>query len=129
MPHLSGPAVTQLAIRCANSGNDSDYAGSVRRILLTGMSGTGKSTLICELAARRYKAIDADADEWSEWLRVVDSDGVRGELDWVWREDRIQNLLSTEDADVLFISSCATNQMKFYSQFDHIVLLSARSNG
>jgi hypothetical protein len=57
------------------------------------MSGTGKSMLICEPAARGHKAIDADADEWSEWLRVVDSDGVRGELDWVWREDRIQTLL------------------------------------
>jgi shikimate kinase len=34
-------------------------------------------------------------------------------------------LLSTEDADVVFISGCATNQVKFYAQFDHIVLLTA----
>ena len=45
--------------------------------------------------------------------------------DWVWREDRIQDLLSTEDADVLFMSGCAANMVKFYSQFDHIVLLTA----
>jgi hypothetical protein len=76
------------------------------------MSGTGKSTLICELAARGYKAVDAaaDDDDWSEWLPVVDRDGLSGELDRVWREDRIQNVLSTKDADVLFLSGCATNQ-------------------
>ena len=34
----------------------------VKRILLTGMSGTGKSKVIGELAARGYKAVDADCD-------------------------------------------------------------------
>jgi hypothetical protein len=34
-------------------------------------------------------------------------------------------LLSTEDADVLFVSGCKSNQGKFHSQFDHVVLLSA----
>src|SRR6266487_1639757 len=87
----------------------------MKRVLLTGMSGTGKSTVIGELAARGYKAIDAD-DGWSE--RGPDGD-------WVWREERIQLLLSIEDCDVLFLSGCATNQVKFYPQFDHIVLLSA----
>jgi shikimate kinase len=92
------------------------------------MSGTGKSTLIAELAARGHKAIDTDADEWSEWAHVSgDSDrsGSTAELDWIWREDRIQRLLSTEDTEVLFVSGCRTNQVKFYPQFDHIVLLSA----
>jgi shikimate kinase len=94
------------------------------------MSGTGKSTLIGELAARGYKAVDVDADEWSEWVdvkfigdRTSPESPVEPGRDWVWREDRIQNLLSTEDADVLFISGCAQNMVKFYSQFDHIVLL------
>jgi shikimate kinase len=83
------------------------------------MSGTGKSTLIRALAARGYKAIDTDSDEWSEWENVI------GEPDWVWREDRIQRLLMTEDAEALFVSGCKSNQGKFYAQFDHIVLLSA----
>jgi len=85
------------------------------------MSGVGKSTLIRELSARGYKAIDTDTDEWSEW--VIDA----GELDWVWREDRIHRLLSTADAEVLFVSGCKSNQGKFYARFDHVVLLSAPS--
>src|SRR3712207_7550210 len=43
----------------------------------------------------------------------------------LFRSDRIQRLLSTEDADVLFVSGCKSNQGKFYAQFDQIVLLSA----
>jgi len=102
----------------------------MRRILLTGMSGTGKSTVISELAASGYNAVDADSDEYSEWVKVIDDSGVPGSpvepnRDWVWREDRIQELLSTEDADVLFLGGCAANMGKFLPQFDHVVLLSA----
>jgi shikimate kinase len=43
----------------------------------------------------------------------------------MWREDRVQALLSTEDADLLFVSGCAANMGKFLPQFDHVVLLSA----
>lgn len=102
----------------------------MKRILLTGMSGTGKSTVIGELAARGYKAVDADSDEFSEWVEIVDDSDTPGspvepDRDWVWQEERIQALLSTEDADVLFLSGCAKNMGKFLPQFDHIVLLSA----
>ena len=37
----------------------------------------------------------------------------------------MRELLSTEDADVLFVSGTASNQVSFYRQFEHIVLLSA----
>lgn len=104
----------------------------MRRVLLTGMSGTGKSTLIGELAARRFKAVDADGDEWSEWVPYVPHPDVaepnEPEKEWVWRADRIRDLLATEDADQLFVSGCASNMSQFYGQFDHIVLLSAPGN-
>jgi shikimate kinase len=104
----------------------------VERVLLTGMSGTGKSTLIGELAARGYKAVDVDCDAFSEWVEVSGDADPFGQpvdryRDWVWREDRIQDLLDTEDAEVLFLSGCAENMGKFLPQFDYVVLLSAPS--
>jgi dephospho-CoA kinase len=87
----------------------------VKRVLLTGMSGTGKSSVVRALAARGYKAVDTD-DGWSEPL----PDGRQQ-----WREDAIDRLLDTEDADVLFVAGCEENQARFHPRFDHIVLLSA----
>lgn len=100
------------------------------RILLTGISGTGKSTAIAALAARGYKAVDADGDDFSEWVEVSGEEDpfgppVEAGRDWVWREDRMHALLSTEDAAVLFVSGCAENMGKFLPQFDHVILLSA----
>jgi dephospho-CoA kinase len=80
------------------------------------MSGTGKSTVISELAARGYKAVDLDQPAWSEY-------GPDG--DWRWREDRVQDLLSLEDGELLFVSGCAENQGKFYPLLDEVILLSA----
>ena len=87
----------------------------MKRVLLTGMSGTGTSSIVRELAARGYKAVDTD-DGWSEPL----PDGRQR-----WREDAIGRLLDTEDADVLFLAGCEENQAQFHPRFDHIVLLSA----
>jgi dephospho-CoA kinase len=79
------------------------------------MSGTGKSSVVRELVARGYKAVDTD-DGWCE----PQPDGRQR-----WREDAIQGLLAAQDADVLFVAGCEENQVKFHPQFDHIVLLSA----
>jgi shikimate kinase len=87
----------------------------MKRILLTGMSGTGKSSVIRALADLGYKAIDTD-DGWCEKL----PDGRQR-----WREDAITALLATEDTDVLFLAGCEENQVQFHPQFDHIILLSA----
>lgn len=102
----------------------------MKRILVTGMSGTGKSTVIGELAARGYQAIDADCDEFSAWVAVSDDAGTLGtpveaDSDWVWRTDRMQALLATVDTDLLFVSGCAPNMGQFLPQFDHVILLSA----
>lgn len=85
------------------------------RVLLTGMSGTGKSSVIRELTAMGHKAVDTD-DGWCEPL----PDGRQR-----WREDAIAALLDTEDADILFVAGCEENQAKFRSRFDLVILLSA----
>ena len=87
----------------------------MRRVLITGMSGAGKSGVIAELAALGYKAVDTD-DGWCE----PQPDGRQR-----WREDAIYALLAAEDTGILFVAGCEENQAKFHSQFDHIILLSA----
>jgi dephospho-CoA kinase len=89
----------------------------MRRILVTGMSGTGKSTALEELRQRGFEVVDTDEPEWTEWR---DEDG-----GYVWREDRIGALLARAHAVTLFVSGTVSNQGRFYSRFDAVVLLSA----
>jgi dephospho-CoA kinase len=103
----------------------------MKRILLTGMSGVGKSTVIRLLKAQGYAAVDLDDPEWSQWEDSADGDGpspLQPGKDWLWREDRVSTLLARHDAGDagdLFVSGCAPNQGKFHDRFDYIVLLSA----
>jgi shikimate kinase len=86
------------------------------RVLLTGMSGTGKSSVIAELRRRGLTAIDMDEPGWS----VRNAEGHQ-----LWCEDRLRAVLAVEHIDHLFVSGCAENQGKFYPQFSHIILMSA----
>jgi broad-specificity NMP kinase len=90
------------------------------RVLLTGMSGTGKSTILRELDARGYTTVDTDFDDWCVW-----TEDERGEPEQVWDEERIHALLTDTREINLFISGTVSNQGKFYPLFDHVVLLSA----
>ncbi len=82
---------------------------------MTGMSGTGKSTALAELAARGFQVVETDEPGWKE-LR----DG-----EWVWREDRMSELLAARGEPTLYVSGCVANQGRFYDRFDAVVLLSA----
>jgi dephospho-CoA kinase len=90
------------------------------KVLVTGMSGTGKSTVLQVLKERGHHVVDTDTDEWSEWMTLPD-----GSRDWVWREDAIEHLLAEHEGGALFVAGCKSNQGKFYGRFDHVVLLSA----
>src|SRR5262245_5964022 len=79
------------------------------------MSGAGKSSLLGELAARGHRTVDTD---YGAYHATVDGE-------WLWREDRIDALLSEEGSGLLFVQGTTRNQVKFYPRFDHIVLLSA----
>jgi dephospho-CoA kinase len=90
------------------------------KVLITGMSGTGKSAALHMLGARGHHAVDTDTDQWSHWVTTPD-----GSPDWIWREDAIVGLLASHQHGHLFVAACKTNQGKFYPQFDHIALLTA----
>ena len=89
----------------------------MRRVLVTGMSGTGKSTALAELRRRGFEVVDTDEPGWTEW---GDEDG-----GYVWREERIADLMSGDREAPLYVSGTVSNQGRFYPQFDAVVLLSA----
>jgi dephospho-CoA kinase len=91
------------------------------RVLVTGMSGTGKSSALAELARRGYRVVDTDDPGWSEWVESSD-DGRRERL---WDEARMTELLRSDDDPTLFVQGCVRNQSEFYDRFDAVVLLSA----
>lgn len=88
------------------------------RVLVTGMSGTGKSTLMSEFASRGYCAIDVDDPTLG--LTYPRANGELG-----WNVQAIRTLLMQTTASPLFVAGCADEQVELYSEFDHIVLLSA----
>lgn len=96
------------------------YSSPMVKVLVTGMSGTGKSTVLEKLGERGHRVTDTDTDEWCQWVTEAD-----GSTDWIWREDKITNLLTDHRDGNLFVSGCKSNQADFYELFDHVVLLSA----
>jgi thymidylate kinase len=89
----------------------------MRRILVTGMSGTGKSSALEQLRTRGFDVVDTDEPGWTEWSDEEDG--------YVWREDRISELLARDRAVTLYVSGTVSNQGRFYPLFDAVVLLSA----
>jgi broad-specificity NMP kinase len=70
-------------------------------VLITGMSGTGKSSLVLELRSRGYTAYDADDDGFSE---------PRTEGRWGWRAAQVAELLADRQDQLLFFAGCSEEQ-------------------
>ena len=89
-------------------------------VLVTGMSGTGKSTVLAELARRGHAAVDTDEGGW-----IVDVPQADGSTEPLWDEARIARLLDEHAGRALFVAGCVANQGRFYPRFHAVVLLSA----
>ena len=84
-------------------------------VLVTGMSGTGKSAALGELERRGHRIVDTDVGGW------IDESGPEP----LWREERIGALLDEHGEGALFVAGTVVNQGRFYPRFDAVVLLSA----
>ena len=81
-------------------------------VLVTGMSGVGKSTVLAELERRGIRTIDTDVGDWMR-------NGVDGERQW--REDAIGALLA--EPGELVLAGTVPNQVLFYDRLVGVVLL------
>lgn len=77
-------------------------------VLITGMSGVGKTTVLSELARRGRRTIDTDYDGW------VLPDGR-------WDEPRMAALLAS--VEPVIVSGTVENQGRFYDRFGAVVVL------
>lgn len=114
-------ACTRLSARASLGNSAALGCLGVKRILVTGMSGTGKSTVLAGLARRGYRVADTDYDGLTEDVPLPDGSG----LEQLWREDLMSALLAEDSDGPLFVSGCTSNQGKFYDRFDAVVLLTA----
>lgn len=91
-------------------------------ILVTGMSGAGKSTALTELARRGIRVVDTDTGGWIENVPQAD-----GRLEPLWVPLRMDALLAEHEAtgEPLVIAGTVANQGLFRHRFDRVVLLSA----
>lgn len=86
------------------------------RLLLTGLSGMGKSALVAAFRARGVAAIDMDEPGWSHH----DADGHQH-----WNVERLEAAFAAAGAAPLVVAGCAETQVHFYPRCTHIVLLTA----
>jgi broad-specificity NMP kinase len=88
-------------------------------VLVTGMSGTGKSTALAELARRGHRVVDTDDPGWIVEIQTPDGP------EPVWDLERVGALVARHRAGWLFVAGCVANQGGLYDRFDAVVLLSA----
>ncbi len=95
------------------------------RILVTGMAGTGKSSVLDELRRLGYRVVDTGDPGWSGYRPYAEPLDELHRGEWLWVEERIAQLLDSDDDPSLFVVACVRNQSDFYDRFDAVVLLSA----
>lgn len=101
-------------------------------VLVTGVSGSGKTTIAAELAKRGYDARNMDSIEGlCSWVNLANG---RSETDnrendpnwlethdWLWDEDKLKEIL--QETDNTFFCGSSGNQRQFYPIFGKVVLL------
>jgi broad-specificity NMP kinase len=104
-----------------NGSDASEKNQDARRsvVLVTGMSGCGKSTVLAQLKLRGHRVIDTDDPGW------IMQGHAAGGVEPIWDLARIKALIDGHLSGCLFIAGCVANQGEVYDRFDAVVLLSA----
>ena len=101
----------------------------MRRYLIYGLNGAGKSTIGEELKKRGYTVIDADHHEGlSSWVNKHSGQKAKHEPpfptkwfddhEWMWDETALNKILDDESLEIVFVDGNAQNLDKFMDRFD-----------
>jgi hypothetical protein len=85
-------------------------------VLVTGMSGTGKSSALAGLARRGHQTVDTDDPGW-----IIENQTPAGP-EPLWDLKRVGALLDRHQTGWLFIAGCVANQRALYDRFDAVAL-------
>jgi adenylate kinase family enzyme len=101
-------------------------------VLITGVSGSGKTSIATELAKRGYDTRNMDSIEGlCSWVNLdngkPESDNRENDSnwlethDWLWNEEKLKELL--QETDDTFYCGSSGNQKQFYPLFGKVILL------
>jgi dephospho-CoA kinase len=106
-------------------------------IFITGLPGTGKSTVCAELTKRGFNAVDADEGNVSQWYDISTGKAVTQEFvyalpadEWFGKYDlrlsekRVKKLAHDATGKVAFLSGAKLNGEEMAGLFDMIINLS-----
>src|SRR3989344_3699261 len=95
----------------------------MKTYLISGLSGTGKSTVCEELKKRGYQTVDADKElayfADPETLLPVDVKTSH----WLWHKEKFHNAIRQDEGKPVFVCGGATNEEEFKLHFDKIFTL------
>ncbi len=91
--------------------------------MISGLSGTGKSTVCGELRNRGYNAVEAD----EELAYFADPEtglpANKKTSHWLWDKEKFNITVKQKRDDILFVCGGATNEEEFKHHFDKIFSL------
>jgi len=89
----------------------------MHRVLITGMSGTGKSTLLAALRIEDNIVVDLDYDDWIVYNEAY------GER--TMDIPRLLRLFEDQQGKDIFLAGCAVNQGSLYPYLTAVIVLTA----
>ena len=107
-----------------------------KSIFITGVAGSGKSSICKELNKLKYKAYDIE--EITDMFKMIRKDTGKDyedydnadiekvkNADWICDKDRLKKLLKKQKEEKVFYCGIASNNDEIYSLFDKVILLKA----